>query len=231
MRAPIIILALANLAFAAWALLIDRPIEPPTARDISRLPKLVLVSDPVPGPALPTTSPKAAVAVAAAPGATAGAAKNAHCVTVGPFNDLSAGAAAASLLQSRGFMPRQRAEPGPDLVAYWVYLDNVSSDAAATRLLQKLHGSGLADARLMPLAGATETRRISVGLFNEQAGADRRARQVKGMGLTPAITEQRTPQASYWVDIDLSSPGQSVSTEGLLPAAAEGAHLEIRDCP
>ena len=114
MRAPIIILALANLAFAAWALLIDRPIEPPTARDISRLPKLVLVSDPVPGPALPTTSPKAAVAVAAAPGATAGAAKNAHCVTVGPFNDLSAGAAAASLLQSRGFMPRQRAEPGPD---------------------------------------------------------------------------------------------------------------------
>ena len=235
MRAPIIILILANLAFAAWALLIDRPVEPPTARDISRLPKLVLVSDPIPAAAFPPTSPKAAVAVpaapVAAPVAATGTAKNAHCVTVGPFNDLSAGAAAASLLQSRGFMPRQRAEPGQDLVAYWVYLDNVPSDAAATRLLQKLHGSGLADARLMPVNADTETRRISVGLFNEQAGADRRARQVKGMGLTPAITQQRTPQASYWVDIDLSSPGQSVSTEGLLPAAAEGAHLEIRDCP
>ena len=111
------------------------------------------------------------------------------------------------------------------------YLDNVPSEAAAVRLLQKLHASGLADARLMPVIADTETRRISVGLFNEQAGADRRARQVKGMGLTPAITEQRTPQASYWVDINLSSPGQSVSTEGLLPAAADGAHLEIRDCP
>jgi hypothetical protein len=227
MRAPIIILALANLAFAAWALLIDRPAEPPAARDISRLPRLVLVSDPVPGEAIASAPAKA---IAAVPAAT-GAARDAHCVTVGPFNDLSAGAAASSLLQSRGFTPRQRAEPGQDLVAYWVYLDNVPSEAAATRLLQKLHGSGLADARLMPVIADTETRRISVGLFNEQAGADRRARQVKGMGLTPAITEQRTPQASYWVDIDLSSPGQSVSTEGLLPAAADGAHLEIRDCP
>ena len=84
----------------------------------------------------------------------------------------------------------------------------------------------------MPVTTAAETRRISVGLFNEQAGADRRARQVKA----PGIDAGRSPssahsQASYWVDIDLSSPGQSVSTEGLLPAAAEGAHLEIRDCP
>jgi len=107
----------------------------------------------------------------------------------------------------------------------------VPSDAAATRLLQKLHGNGLADARVMPIVSDTETRRISVGLFNEQAGADRRARQVKGMGLTPAITEQRTPQASYWVNINLTTPDQSVSTEGLLPPAADGAHLEIRDCP
>jgi hypothetical protein len=227
MRAPIIMLVLANLAFAAWAMLIDRPVDPPAARDIGRLPKLVLVSDLVPAESVAANSTKdAAAAAVAAPTTTV-----AHCVTVGPFNDLSSGAAASSLLQSRGFTPRQRAEPGQDLVAYWVYLDNVASDAAATRLLQKLHSSGLADARVMPIAADTEARRISVGLFNEQAGADRRARQVKGMGLAPAITEQRTPQASYWVDINLSSPGQSVSTEGLLPAAADGAHLEIRDCP
>ncbi|MEJ0006608.1 MAG: potassium channel family protein [Steroidobacteraceae bacterium] len=48
--------------------------------------------------------------------------------------------------------------------------------------------------------------------------------------MTPAITEQHQPQATYWVDINLTSPSQSVSTQGLLPAAG-GAHLEIRDCP
>jgi hypothetical protein len=44
------------------------------------------------------------------------------------------------------------------------------------------------------------------------------------------ITEQHQPQATYWVDINLTAPGQSVSAEGLLPPAV-GAHLEIRDCP
>jgi hypothetical protein len=135
------------------------------------------------------------------------------------------------LLHSRGFTPSQRDEPGEDLIAYWVYLDNVPSDAAATRLLQKLHSGGVADARLMPVAAATDPKRISVGLFTEQAGADRRARQVRNIGLTPTITEQRQSQASYWVNINLTTPDQSVSTEGLLPPAAEGAHLEIRDCP
>ena len=104
------------------------------------------------------------------------------------------------------------------------------SDAAATRLLQRLHSSGLADAHVMPVATPAEPRRVSVGLFNGQAGAERRAREVKALGLTPVITEQHQPEATYWVDINLTSPEKSVSTEGLLPPAV-GAHLEIRDCP
>ena len=227
MRTPIIILVLANIGFAAWALLIDRPVDAPTARDISHLPKLVLASEPAPGNPLATGAGKDA------PGApaTAAAAIPVHCVTVGPFGDLAAAAAASSLLHGRGFTPAQRAEPGQDLISYWVYLDNVRSEAAATRVLDKLHSSGVADARVMPLATATEALRVSVGLFNEHAGAERRARQVRSLGLTPVIAEQHQPQATYWVDINLTSPSQSVSTEGLLPAAAEGAHLEIRDCP
>jgi hypothetical protein len=223
LRTSIVILILANLAFAAWALLIDRPVEGPAARDISHLPRLVLASEPVPA----ATSAKGG---SGGPGAV-GVAANAHCVTVGPFSDLAIAAAAASLLQDRGFTPIQRDEPGPDLIAYWVYLDNVPTDAAAARLLQKLHDNGLADARVMPVATATETRRISVGLFNEQDGAERRVRQVKNLGLVPAIAEQHQSQATYWVDINLSSPGQAVNTEGLLPAPLANAHLDIRDCP
>jgi hypothetical protein len=51
------------------------------------------------------------------------------------------------------------------------------------------------------------------------------------LGLAPVITEQHQPLATYWIDINLTSPGQSVSTEGLLPPSVAGAHLEIRDCP
>ena len=250
MRAWIVILLLANLAFAAWALLIDKPLAPPAARDISHLPRLLLPGEvagkPAPGATAGAvgnhagagSNPTSAAANAttgattgAAAGGVASAAANAHCVTVGPFSDLAIAAAAAALLQSRGFTPTQRDEPGPDLIVYWVYLDKLPSDAAANRLLKKLHDSGLTDARVMPLAAPAEGRRISVGLFNERSGAERRARQVRGLGLTPEITGQHESEASYWVDINLTSPGQSVSTQGLLPPAAVGAHLEIRDCP
>jgi hypothetical protein len=219
MRARVIVLILVNLAFAAWALLIDRPVSPPAARDISHLPLLVLVNS--------GSAPASAQAPVAAPSRPAAAT---HCVTVGPFSDLAIAAAASALLQSRGFTPTQRDEPGADLVTYWVHLDNVASEAEVTRVLRKLHGSGLADAHVMPFSG-NEARRLSVGLFNEHDGAERRAHEVKNLGLTPVITEQHQSQASYWVDINLATQVQTISTEGLLPPAAEGAHLEIRACP
>jgi hypothetical protein len=229
LRTLITSLLFANLAFAAWALLIDRPVGAPAAHDISHLTKLLLVDDPAPGAEIANAGANHAGGNSGAiPGR--GAAGAAHCVTVGPFTDLVFAAAANALLQTRGFKPTQRDEPGEDQIAYWVYLDNLPSDAAATRLLQRLQGSGLADAHVMPVATPTEPRRVSVGFFNEQGGAERRARQVKALGLTPVITQQHQPQATYWVDINLTSPGQSVSTEGLLPPAV-GAHLEIRDCP
>jgi hypothetical protein len=128
LRTAIIVLVFANAAFATWALLVDRPVVPPAARDISHLPRLVLASEP------------------------AAQATPARCVTVGPFSDLATAATAAALLQSRGFTPTQRDEAGANLTV-------------------------------------------------------------------------------YWVNINLTSPGQSVSTEGLLPAASAGGHLEIRDCP
>jgi hypothetical protein len=221
MRTLIILLVFLNLAFAAWALLIDRPVYPPAARDISHLQRLLLASEPVPGVGAATTGTQADGTAAPA----------GHCVTVGPFSDLNASAAAAALLKTRGFSPVQRDEPGEDLIAYWVYLDNVPSDAEATRMLKMLHAGGVADARIMPATTTTDTRRVSVGLFTEHGGAERRSRQVKGLGLTPVISEEHQSQATYWVDLNLTSPAQSVSTEGLLPPAAEGAHLEIRDCP
>jgi hypothetical protein len=230
LRTLIASLIFANLAFAAWALLIDRPVAAPAAHDISHLPKLELVGEPTPGAASANDSAKPGAANGTGnPGH--GAIAGAHCVTVGPFSDLVFAAAANALLQTRGFKPTQRDEAGDDLIAYWVYLDNVPSDAAATRLLQRLRSNGVADAHVMPVATATDPRRVSVGLFNERGGAERRARQVKTLGLAPVVTEQHQPQASYWVDINLTAPGQSVSTEGLLPPTAEGAHLEIRDCP
>ncbi len=219
MRPLIVILILANLAFAAWALMVDRPPLPPVAREIGHLPGLTLASEPLPG-----TPPGSAPIASTQP--------SGHCVTVGPFSDLVLSAAAATLLATRGFTPTQRDEPGQDLVSYWVYLDNVPSEAAANRLLLMLRAIGLNDVHTMPTNAPGEARRVSVGLFSEKEGAERRSRAVKaGLGATPVITEQHSTQANYWVDVTLTSPGQALSTEGLLPPAVKGGHIEVRDCP
>ena len=218
MRTLLVLLVLVNLGFAAWALLIDRPVYPPAAHDISHLPKLRLASE---------ASSATPVAAGSQP---ANAALPGHCVTVGPFNDIEASAAAAQLLKSRGFTPVQRDEPGADLTDYWVYLD-VATDADANRVLRKLHSGGVADARIMPVTPTSDTRRVSVGLFTERDGADRRSKQVKALGLAPLMSEAHQSQATYWVNIALNAPGQIVSTEGLVPQGTDDGHLEIRDCP
>ena len=225
MRAFVALLLLANLAFAAWALLIDRPEEAPAARDISHLQRLVLASEPAPGAAVAGSAPTPVIGVAA-PKPTI---SSSHCVTVGPFTDPVLSAAASALLQTRGVSPTQRERPGV-VVSYAVYLDNMASDEEANELLQTLRTGGLADARVMPATAANGGRRVSVGLFTERDGAARRAAQVKSLGLTPVITEQRQTQTIYWLDIAATIPGQTISTDGLLPATT-GQHLEIRDCP
>jgi len=233
LRVLLVILVLANAGFAAWALLVDKPADPPAARDISKLKHLTLVTD---APAAKAgaaaagaggTGPAASSAPASA--AVQAAAAAAPCVTVGPFQELERAADAAALLKGRGFAPRQRAEGGDDLVEYWVYLDGFATDAAEQGTLRQLHSRGLRDAAIMPVTD--HGRRLSLGLFSERTRAEHRARDAQAMGVAPRIEEQHHREATYWVDVPLSGPDQGVSLDGLLPAGAQDAHLTLRSCP
>ena len=245
MRALLVILVLANAGFAAWALLVDRPVESPAARDIGRLKRLMLVAEvpagkasahPPPAPAAPVASaasstPGASAPMASSPAAGAAQAPQAEgaCVTVGPFEEQSRAVDAVTQLRGRGLVPRQRTENVEDLVEYWVYLGGFATDAAEQRTLRQLHARGLSDAAVMP--GTEHGRRLSLGLFSEHARAERRARDARALGVVPQIEEQRHTRASYWVDVTLPVPDQSLSLDGLLPAGAQAATLTQRNCP
>ena len=82
-----------------------------------------------------------------------------------------------------------------------------------------------------PAAQVTAARCVTVGPFSDLATAANAAALLQSRGFMPTQRDEAgANQTAYWVNINLASPGQSVSTEGLLPAAA-GGHLEIRDCP
>ena len=226
-------LLLVNLAFLAWANLVDVPIEAPAPAVDPHLPRLVLASEKQssekPLSAQPAESSTTAIVSAASDGASpVPVTPPPHCVTVGPFNDNARALRAAQLLRDRGFGPRQRGE-GEARQGFWVYVGGLGSESQQTDLVQRLQRSGIADAQAMP--ESEQGRRVSVGLFSERDGAERRARAVKQLGLSPEIAERKPAAAAYWLDVDLNTSTQTLPTDGLLSLQESGARLEIHECP
>ena len=236
-RAVFYLLVLVNLAFLAWATLVDVPIEPPPSPPITPLPTLKLASDahaPAPEAApsseapatasTPTPATSDTASPAAAPPAT-----TQRCVTVGPFSDPARADKAAVLLRDRGFSPRQRSEAGGAWQGFWVYIGGLKSRTDQAQVLQRLEQSGIRDAHVMPQS--EEGWRVSVGLFSERSGADRRARAVHDLGLNAEVVERKQPAAMYWMDLNLEGSAQTLPMEGLFSLQDIGERLEVRECP
>jgi hypothetical protein len=169
----------------------------------------------------------------AAPSPETAAASNAtlagHCVSVGPFADPSRSAQGVTLLRARGFSPRQRTVPGEPWSGYWVYVGDLGGEAQQMDVVRRLERSGILDAQVMPVSD--EGRRVSVGLFSERQGAERRAKAVRDLGLKAEIAERKQSAAAYWVDLDLANNTQTLPMDSLLSLEDSDARLEIRECP
>ncbi len=231
MRNAILILVLVNLVFMAWTRWIDVRAEPPVSEADAHLPRLMLASE---APARPAAKTAAAVPApeasgsGAEPSAAAAPPPGRRCVTVGPFNDLAEETRAANLLQERGLTPQQRSESGEVRDGYWVYVAGIKSAADEARVLRTLQDAGVGDAHAV--APTEDGRRVSVGLFIERPGAERRARAVEHLGFSPDIVDRHKSGTVYWVDLDLGTSDAAVPTEGLAPAN-EAVKAQPRACP
>jgi hypothetical protein len=231
-RNAILILVLVNLVFMAWTHWIDVPAEPPVNPADAHLPRLLLASEAPARPAAKTVLAGAVPAPETSAPSADGSASTAtppapRCVSVGPFDDLAQEAHAADLLQERGFTPQQRSEPGEVRDGYWVYVAGIKSAAEEARVLRTLQDAGISDAHAV--AATEDGRRVSVGLFIERPGAERRARAVEHLGFSPDIVDRHKAGTVYWLDVDLGSSGAAVSTEGLAPAS-EAVKAQSRAC-
>ena len=153
----------------------------------------------------------------------------ARCLTVGPFKDISRSGRAVSILRERGFTPKQRTENGDAWAGYWVYIGGLKSEAEQADILRKLEANGVMDAHSMPDTG--DGLQVSVGLFSDRGGADRRSRSVQRLGLKADIMEKSQTGTLYWVDLNPDGSKQPVPTEGLLALEETGTRLEMKTCP
>lgn len=203
-RVVLLVLLFLNLAFFSWA----RWLAP---RDEAALP----VSPKVNAPRLQLARE------AHASTNTSGE----RCVTVGPFPTSELAARARATLTDSGYESVPREVQTRDVDGYWVFLEAPSTEAAEKRLLQRLRRGGIADAQPV---GDASSRRISLGVFSEEARAIAQSERVARLQLLPQIEAREKDTTSIWLDLQLKSGAAPL--EGQKFRAGE-SELEFRVCP
>ncbi len=201
MRAVLLVLLLANLAYFAWSHWLA-PKDPalPVSPAVSA-PPLQLANESVP------------------------MALDGSCVTVGPFANAALAARARSALADSGYpsVPREEAERLLD--GYWVYLEAPVNPTAERRLLERLSRGGIGDVQVVGEAGA---RRISLGIFSDEQRAFAQSERVARLQLLPQIEAREKKASTIWLDLTLKSGSPPLEGQKFQAGDAE---LEFRPCP
>lgn len=237
MRTFCLILILSNALFFAWSQLIDvhvNDLERSSAANTPPPPRIVLAREvtTTPEPTVVNTIQPPRVAPlgeSTPPQAASLPADPLSCTSVGPFADLADASQAQAALRNAGFTPRQRLEQGELWIGYWVSVQNFDSREAAENALKSLSDAGIADVYLMP--GSDPANVLSLGVFSDYQRAQRRAEEIRILGLEPRIDDRKRAGSVYWIDADLSAPGQRIDTSIFQTDPRKILRLELRACP
>jgi hypothetical protein len=151
------------------------------------------------------------------------------CSSVGPFADLGQASQAQATLRTLGFQPRQRVEQGELWTGYWVSVRDLRTRDLAEAALKTLNANGITDVYLMP--GSDPPNVLSLGVFSDYQRAQRRAEEVKTIGLSAEISDRKRAGSVFWIDVDLKEPGQAIDTSLFQVGQSRILRLELRGCP
>lgn len=250
MRAFCLLLLLVNALYFIWSQVIDvqvSSLDRVPARSAAPPPRIVLAKEAQQGVGAdeeeeeepiaevrdvepPRVEPLAS-SRATQPGVPPAAAREDElsCTSVGPFADLGQASQAQATLRSRGYEPRQRVVQGELWTGYWVSVRDSPTREAAEAALRRLTDNGITDVYLMP--GSDPANVLSLGVFSDYQRAQRRADEVRSLGLTPQIADRKRSGSVFWIDVDLKEPGQSIDTSIFQVGQSRILRLELRGCP
>lgn len=249
MRAFCLLLLLINALYFIWSNVIDvrvSSLDRVPARPAVPPPRIVLAKEaqqnpPEPQPAEeplpevrdvvpPSVDPlESSGTVQPAAPTVAAIDEKATCTSVGPFADLGQASQAQATLRSLGYEPRQRVEQGELWTGYWVSVRDFATREAAEVALRTLTQNGVTDVYVMP--GAEPENVLSLGVFSDYQRAQRRAEQVRALGLTPQISDRKRSGSVFWLDVNLKEPGETIDTSVFQVGQSRILRLELRNCP
>lgn len=201
---------------AAAAVPPPRSVDSPATR-----PSTAAQPDPEPGP---VSAPQQRVVQA--PMETPLASAPGQCRVVGPYAERRDARAAAAHIVAQG-MAASVTEASVVERRYWVYLPPFVSRSAAFEGERELRAKGIED--LQVLAGDDKENGISLGLYRERSAAERRLRQLRGLGYAPEMTALERSRSYFWIEVPLA--GDATESPAWLDRLLEASRqVEIRAC-
>ena len=226
-RASIVLLLILNAGVAAWWLFSPTPAphHPPSIP--TSTPGLQLVSErasvrsaPVraPLPAKPAADAIPAVASSAAP---SNRVAGAQCITVGPFADATALAAARTTLQPRVTQLRVR-QAGSGRKGWRVWLPPLADHASALAMAARIDAAGFKDYYVLP--SGDDANGIALGRFGSEEAARRQQSTLQAAGFPARAQPLGAP--TQWLDVVAAAD----SDIDALRRDSGAAQLRVLDC-
>ncbi|MFB3116941.1 MAG: SPOR domain-containing protein [Gammaproteobacteria bacterium] len=123
------------------------------------------------------------------------------CVSFGPFAESYQAGELSNWLKENEIQTKQRTESDGKDQLFWIYLSPSESKDEAIAAIEELRGKGIHDYKLIDKGNLQNA--ISLGLFSNQAAANRRLNELKNIGYLPIMVPYHKTQSIIWVDAKL----------------------------
>jgi hypothetical protein len=210
-RVLFLLLLALNIGAACWLYFTPRETAAELPAADTGVPKLVLLSE-------NEHDPRASNAEMASPPETRADLKQDVCASVGPFTTQADMRAAMNTLTPLVARIQFREQRTTEVRGYWVYLPAPPTREKALAVARQLSSKGLSDYYIVTVG--EQPNAISLGLFRDQANADKRKTEVQALGFEPQVTQRSDEVPSYWVDFAQNSR-DAVDWRTRLPKGAE----------
>lgn len=222
MRVLFLMLLLANLLFAAWAIWVapppagaGYPAAAASGDDAIRLLREV------PAPAAAPEDGTDNVALSDA---------DLACVSAGPFLERTEAEQAATRLGQLGFTVRLRESREPVAVGTWLRLEGLATPEDATNAQAALRAAGLPEAYVLTEEGVGTV--VSIGVYTDPDKAAEAADAVRAAGFEPVNAARLREEDVTWLEVDRQANGGLPDMEQLQATApGRSTTLQLRPCP
>ena len=120
------------------------------------------------------------------------------CASIGPFQTQSDMRASLNSLTPLVKRIQYRDERATQSRGFWVFLAAMKTREDALGVARRLSAKGVRDYYVVTAGEQLNT--ISLGLFREQANAERRKAEIAGMGFEPQLIQRTEELPVYWID-------------------------------